>query len=264
LIVDHGVEQVIRADRAEWVPVFTGLSVGQFRELVHIVAGRGGDQAGVGRHWSLPLAERVLLTVVYYRTNLTFRQIALLFGISKSAANRVVDHVAPLLVLPPVTVAHAPDTVLIVDGTLVPTHDRSVSASSKNYRYSVNMQVVIDANTGLGVAVGDTTPGNRHDSRAYRDSRVDQQCAGAHVMADGGYLGNPSVIIPYRKPGTGKDLPEWKEELNTVHKSVRARVEHALAHMKSWNILRNCRRKGDGVWYATRGVAQLRNLTMTC
>jgi hypothetical protein len=33
-----------------------------------------------------------------------------------------------------------------------PTHDRSVSASSKNYRYSVNMQVVIDANTRLGVA----------------------------------------------------------------------------------------------------------------
>jgi hypothetical protein len=96
---------------------------------------------------------------VYYRTNLTFRQIALLFGISRSAANRVVEHVAPLLVLPPVTPPNA-DTVLIVDGTLVPTHDRSVSASSRNYRYSVNMQVVIDANTRLGVAVGNTMPGN--------------------------------------------------------------------------------------------------------
>jgi hypothetical protein len=30
LIVDHGVEQVISADRPDWVPVFTGLSVGQF------------------------------------------------------------------------------------------------------------------------------------------------------------------------------------------------------------------------------------------
>jgi len=53
-------------------------------------------------------------------------------------------------------------------------------------------------------------------------------------------------------------------DLNTVHKRIRARVEHGLAHMKSWNILRNCRRKGDGVWYATRGVAQMRNLAMTC
>jgi hypothetical protein len=263
LIVDHGVEQVIRADRAEWVPVFTGLSVGQFQELVAIVAGRGGEQSGAGRRWALSLADRVLLTTVYYRTNLTFRQIAMLFAISKSAANRIVEHVAPLLVLPPVTAPPSPDTVLIVDGTLIPTHDRIVSASSKNYRYSVNMQVVIDANTRRNVAVGNTTPGNRHDSRAYRDSGVDQHCAGTHVMADGGYLGNPEVIIPYRKPGKGNDLPDWQKELNTVHKRVRARVEHALAHMKSWNILRNCRRKRDGVWYATLGVALMRNLATT-
>lgn len=44
--------------------------------------------------------------------------------------------------------------MLIVDGMLVPTHDRKVTASSKNYRYSANMQVVIDANTRLTVAVG--------------------------------------------------------------------------------------------------------------
>ena len=125
------------------------------------------------------------------------------------------------------------------------------------------MQVVIDANTRLGVAVGDTMPGNRNDCRAYRDSGVDQQCQGAHVMADGGYQGNPEVIMPYRKPADGSELPAWKTGLNTVHKRIRARVEHALAHMKSWNILRNCRRKRDGVWYATRAVALMRNLAMT-
>jgi hypothetical protein len=263
LIDDHGVEQVISADRPEWVPVFSGLSVRQFRKLVRIVAGRGGEQTGTGRRWGLSLDDRVLLVAVYYRTNLTFRQVALLFGISKSAANRVVEHLAPLLALAPVTKRHSPDTVLIVDGTLVPTHDRGMSASSKNYRYSVNMQVVIDANTRLTVAVGTPTPGNRNDCRAYTDSGVDQQCAGAQVMADGGYQGNPSVIMPYRKPRDGSDLPEWKDGLNTVHKQIRARVEHALAHMKSWNILRNCRRKGLGVWYATRGIAQMRNLAMT-
>ena len=153
--------------------------------------------------------------------------------------------------------------MLIVDGTLVPTHDRTVSASAKNYRYSANMQVVIDANTRLTVAVGRPTPGNRNDCRAFRDSGVDRQCAGAQVMADGGYQGNPQVIMPYRRSGDGSDLPAWKAELNTVHKRVRARVEHALAHMKCWNILRNCRRKGDGVWYATRAVALMRNLAMT-
>lgn len=258
------MEQVISADRLEWVPVFTGLSVRQFRKLVRVVTGRGGEQTGTGRRWGLSLADRVLLVAVYYRTNLTFRQVALLFGISKSAANRVVDHLAPLLALSPVTRKHGPDTVLIVDGTLVPTHDRTMSASSKNYRYSVNMQVVIDANTRLVVAIGEPTPGNRNDCRAYTDSGVDAQCRGAKVMADGGYQGNPEVIMPYRKPREGEPpLPQWKEDLNTVHKRIRARVEHAFAHMKSWNILRNCRRKRDGVYHATRGIALMRNLTMT-
>jgi hypothetical protein len=66
------------------------------------------------------LDDRVLLVAVYYRTNLTLRQVALLFGISTSAVGRVVDHLGPLLVLAPVTKAYGPGTVLIVDGTLVP------------------------------------------------------------------------------------------------------------------------------------------------
>ncbi|NVI86568.1 transposase [Actinomadura sp. BRA 177] len=254
------MERVIRADRDEWVPVFTGLSVRQFRRLVRVVAGRGGEQTGTGRRWSLPLADRVLLIAVYYRTNLTLRQVALLFGVSKSAAHRVVDHLAPLLALAPVTRRHSPDTVLIVDGTLVPVHDRTVTASSKNYRYSVNMQVVIDANTRLVVAVGRPVPGNHNDCTAFRDSGADRACRGAHVMADGGYQGNRQVIMPYRRPRDGGELAAWQHELNTVHKRVRARVEHAFAHMKWWNILRNCRRKRDGVHHATRGIALMHNL----
>ena len=111
--------------------MFTGLTVRQFDKLVRLVAARGGEQTGTGRRWGLSLADRVLLVAVYYRTNLTYRQIAVLFGISKSAAGRVVDHLAPLLALAPIKHAPGPDTVLIVDGTLVPTHDRRMSASSK-------------------------------------------------------------------------------------------------------------------------------------
>ncbi len=90
--------------------------------------------AGVqrGRPWRLPLADRVLLVATYWRTSLTLRQVAALFGVSKSAADRILDHLAPLLAISP---ARRPrkDTVYIVDGTLVPTPDRSIAASSKNY-----------------------------------------------------------------------------------------------------------------------------------
>jgi hypothetical protein len=36
-----------------------------------------------------------------------------------------------------------------------------------------------------------------------------------------------------------------------------------LAHAKSWNILRNCLRKGNGVDYTTAGVALMRDLALT-
>jgi hypothetical protein len=56
----------------------------------------------------LALADWVLLIAVYYRTNLTLRQVEPLFGVSKSAAGRMVDHLAPLLVLSPVTTPAQP------------------------------------------------------------------------------------------------------------------------------------------------------------
>ncbi|MGW5645796.1 hypothetical protein ACWEV3_33925 [Saccharopolyspora sp. NPDC003752] len=40
------------------------------------------------------------------------------------------------------------------------------------------------------------------------------------------------MITSYCKPIDDSKLPECKEELNSAHKSVRARVEHTLAHMK--------------------------------
>ncbi|KOU87458.1 transposase, partial [Streptomyces sp. XY593] len=54
----------------------------RFVKLVKVVRERGGDGPGGGRPWCLPLADRVLLVAVYYRTNLTMRQLAPLFGIS--------------------------------------------------------------------------------------------------------------------------------------------------------------------------------------
>jgi hypothetical protein len=162
--------------------------------------------------------------------------------VSKSAAHRVVDLLAPLLAPAPVARRHSPVTVLIVDGTLVPVHDRTVTASPKNYRYSVNMQMVIDANTRLAVAVGRPAPANHNDCTPIRDSGADTACRDAHVMADGGYQGNQQVIMPYRRPCDGSGLPARQDELNTVRKRVRARVEHVFVHMKWWNILRNRRR----------------------
>ncbi len=67
------------------------------------------------------------------------RQLAPLFGISKSAADRIIDHIGPLPALRQQSRFHR-DTVLIVDGTLALTRDHSVS-----------LRQLEDAGQGAGV-----------------------------------------------------------------------------------------------------------------
>lgn len=169
MIVDHVLVQVISTSRPEWIVPVTGLEPGQFRKLV---AQRGGDEIAngrPGRQWRLDLADRVLLVTTYWWTNLTMRQIGLLFGVSHSAGHRVIDTIGPLLALAPVRKRRV-DCVAIVDGTLVPTRDHRLAAPSKNYRYSANVQVAIDADTRLVIA---TDPDARSlpSVRSHRDSR---------------------------------------------------------------------------------------------
>lgn len=55
----------------------------------------------MGWPWRLPLAERVLLLAVYYRTNLDMRQLAPLFGVSPATVCRVIQRLGPPIALEP-------------------------------------------------------------------------------------------------------------------------------------------------------------------
>jgi hypothetical protein len=251
---------VITASEPSWIAPFTGLSPRQFGKLVTVLRREGADAVRKGRPWSLPLDDRALLVAAYWRTNLTMRQLAPLFGVSKSAADRIIDHLGPKLALQP-RKRFAKDTVLIVDGTLVPTRDHSIAEQSKNYRYSTAHQVVIDADTRLVVVVGRPLPGNRHDSRGWEESGAKAAVRTTTTIADGGYQGT-GLAIPHRRAKGQAELPDWKPEHNKSHKQVRARVEHVFARMKTWKILRDCRLKGDGVHHAMLGIARMHNLTL--
>jgi hypothetical protein len=94
--------QLVSADEAAWVEVLTGLDPDEFEELLRTLRPYAeADTPRVGRRWTLSLADRVLLVSLYRRANLTVREAGVLFGISKSAADRIVGHLEPLLHMPP-------------------------------------------------------------------------------------------------------------------------------------------------------------------
>ncbi|MFD7083406.1 transposase [Streptomyces sp. NPDC059918] len=251
---------VITASELSWIRPFSGLTPRQFSKLVTALRRRGTHAVRPGRPWTLCFEDRVLLVVAYWRTNLTMRQLALLFGVSKSTVDHVVDDLGPRLGLIQ-RQRFRKGTVLIVDGTLVPTRDRTLAQRSKSYRYSTNHQVVIDADTRRVVVVGRPLPGNRNDCKAWEESGAKAAVGLAVTIADGGYPGTGLVIPHHREPGQS-ELTPWKEEHNRSHKQVRARVQHVFARMKTWKSLRDCRLRGDGVHYAMLGIAQLQNLAL--
>ncbi len=244
-----------------WAETFTGLRVTQFSGLLKVVRERGGNGTLRGRPWSLPLAERVLMVAVYYRTNLTMRQLGPLFGVSSSTVCRVIQRLGPLLALEPVSrPADAADRLWIVDGTLVPVRDRRVGASSRNYRFSANVQVIVDADTRLVVAAARPLPGTTADEHAWRRSGLAAHCADVTVLGDGAYL-NTGLIVPHRKR-SGRPLLNGEEEDNAEHRKVRARVEHVIGRMKNYKILRDRRQRGDGLHHVVQAVARMHNLAL--
>ncbi len=124
---------VITALEPYWIAPFTGLSPRAFGKLVTVLRREGADAVRKGRPWSLRLEDRALQVTAYWRTNLTMRQLAPLFGVSKSAAGRIIDPLGAMLALRPRR-RFTKDTVLIVDGTLVPTRDHTLAEPYEHRR----------------------------------------------------------------------------------------------------------------------------------
>lgn len=83
---DHGVGAVLNSFVRRPDPR-------QFGKLApHLVAVRRRGPGPQEATLEPSLEDQVLLVAAYWRTNLTLRQLAPLFGVSKSAADRVIDH----------------------------------------------------------------------------------------------------------------------------------------------------------------------------
>lgn len=209
-----------------------------------------------GRPWARSLRHRLSIVGVALRTNLTCREVAAVFAISRSQVHRIIADIVPRLAAL-LTVDLDRRHSWIVDGTLVPTRDHTSAAKSKNYRWSCNVQILVRRDLRV-IAIDGGGPGNRNDPIHYRGSEIEALCRyHRRVLADGGYRGHRDLVIPrFRGRRIVRDLA-WRR-----HCRRRARVEHVIAHLKNWRVLRDHRRRGQHLLHTVRAVAYLHNLRL--
>jgi hypothetical protein len=76
------------------------------------------------------------------------------------------------------------------------------------------------------------------------------------ILGDGGYRGIPTITAPARDR-SGRII---RDDNYRAHRRIRARVEHVLARLKDWQILRQCRRRGHSINHSLHIIAGLWNL----
>jgi hypothetical protein len=211
-------------------------------------------KAGAGRKHTLPLADRLLMLLMYYRTYTTHVFLGFLFGIDDSAVGRNINPLQPLLAdifrIPERKVTIDPEDLeeLFFDATerpiRRPTRGQKRFYSGKKKRHTVKHQVVVTRRRkkpGPGAkprrvriaAVSGAFPGKTHDKKVYDRTRV--VCPpGVTRTGDTAYLGT-GLDTPTRRPPKGTLTPRQKARNRRVSKR-RIVVEHGIGKMKVWRI----------------------------
>lgn len=234
---------------------------------------------GAGRKHALPLADRLLMLLIYYRTYTTHAVLGFLFGVDDSAVGRNINPLQPLLAgifrIPERRVELTREDLreLFFDATERaiprPTRGQKGYYSGKKKRHTLKHQVVVvrrRKKPGPGVrprrvriaAVSPAFPGKTHDKRVYDRTRV--VCPpGVRRTGDTGYVGT-GLDTPTRRPPKGTLTARQKAGNRRVSKR-RIAVEHGIGKMKVWRIAaeryRNPRRRHTLIM---KNVAGLHNL----
>ncbi|WP_189501342.1 IS5 family transposase, partial [Streptomyces diastaticus] len=204
----------------------------------------------IGSRWRrLGAGRQALLALAHLRVGHTYAQLAAGFGVGTTTAYRYVTEAVDLLADLAPTLADAVRTAstkafVLLDGTLLPI-DRIAADrpfySGKHKKHGMNVQVLADP-FGRLLWASAALPGAVHDIRAAREHGIVDALAQADVTcwADKGYRGaGGTVRTPYW--GRWNSLSTGQQAVNRSHAKIRALVEHAMATLKSWRLLRKLR-----------------------
>jgi hypothetical protein len=209
---------------------------------------------GAGRKHTLPLADRLLMLLIYYRTYVTHAFLGFLFGIDDSAVCRNINPLQPLLAgifrIPERRVELTREDLreLFFDATERPARrprrGQRAYYSGKKKRHTVKTQVVVvrrRKRPGPGAkprrlriaAVSAAFPGKVHDKKVYDLTRV--VCPpGVRRTGDTGYVGT-GLDTPTRRPPGGALTARQKAGNRRVSRR-RIAVEHGIGKLKVWRI----------------------------
>jgi hypothetical protein len=209
---------------------------------------------GAGRKHALPLSDRLLMLLIYYRTYTTHAFLGFLFGVDDSAVGRNINPIQPLLAgifrIPERRIKLDPEEIreLFFDATerptRRPTEGQRAYYSGKKKRHTIKIQVVTACRTkppGPGVkpqrlriaAVSGSFPGSVHDKKIYDRTRAVGP-PDARRTGDTAYIGTP-LETPTRKP-RGGELTAAQREKNRRVSRRRIVAEHGIGKMKIWRI----------------------------
>lgn len=239
---------IAHQERALRLKYTTGLDEEQLRELVARVEELLPEPWNKprGRKRKVSLADAVAITVSYLRQNSIQEILAERWGISQERVSELISYLTPLvekatnefIPTPEDATEAVRDRVCLLDGSLGPCwswKDRDDLWTRKKGTTGHNFQVITNL-AGAIRYISDPVPGSIHDSIAITMTPVTAiltNCGG--VIADKGYQGC-GYATPRKKPKGGELSVRDKEENRNVSR-LRAPVERAMAHIKSWRIL---------------------------
>ena len=227
----------------------SGLDSEQLDELVRRIEAQLEEpwHKGIGRPKDLFLREAIVVACGYMRQNIIQEVWAEIFDTSQPVISQIITKLTPLIeaagdkdrpTAEQAMEAVAREQTVLVDGFLAPTwswRDTPELWSGKHKTTGFNGQVIASLRGDL-LFVSEPVTGHNHDMTALAETETtDVMAAASSGIGDKGYQGS-GFITPFKKPRAGK-LLDWQKEFNAQVNRLRAPVERAIAHLKSWRIL---------------------------
>ena len=263
------------ARKPEQFSRFTGMTVTQFdfltkkiqkqyktTEKKRLSKRKRTRDIGAGRPFKLPVTDRTLMLLIYYRCYTSYDLLEYLFGVDSSTVCRDIAKIEPAVksAIPIPSKLYLdskkindmqqlqeffPELIAITDGTEQPIprpkdkRKRKSHYSGKKKKHTIKNQITINLN-GEIIHKPPHSPGRRND---YAILKIKHPILSEELMIfyDLGYLGvekdfeNQISILPYKKRN-GKELSIAQKEWNKIQRSIRIKVEHAISKIKKFRI----------------------------